>query len=80
MDPVLSHHTSQERQPATMPELPNNKPHQSPKQSHAEGHFALSVLSETVTINKGCTVCSERMTIDDGGTGSQIIARGGKIW
>ena len=38
MDPVLSHHTSQERQPATMPELPNNKPHQSPKQSHAEDH------------------------------------------
>ena len=32
MDPVLSHHTSQERQPAAMPELPNNKPHQSPKQ------------------------------------------------
>ena len=38
MDPVLSHHTSQERQPVAMPELPNNKPHQSPKQSHAEGH------------------------------------------
>ena len=38
MDRVLSRHTSQERQPAAMPELPNNKPHQSPKQSHAEGH------------------------------------------
>ena len=38
MDPVLSHHTSQERQPAAMPELPNNKPHQSPKQSHFEDH------------------------------------------
>ena len=38
MDPVLNHHTSQERQPAAMPELPNNKPHQSPKQSHAEDH------------------------------------------
>ena len=37
MDPVLSHHTSQERQPAAVPELPN-KPHQSPKQSHAEVH------------------------------------------
>ena len=36
MDPVLSHRTSQERQPAAVPELPNNKPHQSPKQSHAE--------------------------------------------
>ena len=31
MDPVLSYHTSQERQPAAMPELPNNNPHQSPK-------------------------------------------------
>ena len=38
MDPVLSHHTSQERQPAAVPELLNNKPHQSPKQSHAEDH------------------------------------------
>ena len=38
MDPALSHHTSQQRQPAAVPELPNNKPHQSPKQSHAEDH------------------------------------------
>ena len=38
MDPVLSHHTSQERQPAAAPELPNNKPHQSPKRSHVEDH------------------------------------------
>ena len=38
MDPVPSHHTSQERQPATVPELPNNKPYQSLKQSHAEDH------------------------------------------
>ena len=36
MDPVLSHHTSKERQPAAVPELLNNKPHQSPKQGHAE--------------------------------------------
>ena len=35
-DPVLSHHTSQERQPAAVSELPNNQPHQSCKQSHAE--------------------------------------------
>ena len=35
-DPVLSHRTSQERQPAAGPEVPNNKPHQSSKQSHAE--------------------------------------------
>ena len=38
MDPVLSHHTSQERQPTAVPELPNNKLHQSPKQSYAEDH------------------------------------------
>ena len=35
---VLCHHTSQESQPAAVPELLNNKPHQSPKQSHAEDH------------------------------------------
>ena len=37
MDPVLSLHSSQERQPAAVPELPNDQPHQSQKQSHAEG-------------------------------------------
>ena len=37
-DPVLSYHTSQERQPAAVSELPNSKPHQSLKQSHAEDH------------------------------------------
>ena len=36
LDPVLSHQTSQERQPAAVSELPNNKRNQSPKQSHAE--------------------------------------------
>ena len=36
MDPALSHHTSQERQPAAMSVLPNGQPHQLPKQSHAE--------------------------------------------
>ena len=35
VDPVLSHHTYQERQPAVVPELPKNQPHQ---QSHAEDH------------------------------------------
>ena len=35
LDPVLSHHTSQERQPAAVPELPND---QSPKHSRAEDH------------------------------------------
>ena len=38
MNPVFSHHTSQERQPAAVPELLNYKPHQSPMQSHAEDH------------------------------------------
>ena len=38
MDPVISHYTSQERQPAALPELPSNKPHQSPKQSNVEEH------------------------------------------
>ena len=38
MDPVLSHHTFPERQPAPVPELPNDQSHQSPKQSHAEDH------------------------------------------
>ena len=31
-DPVLSHHTSQEGQPAAVPELPNDQPHQPHKQ------------------------------------------------
>ena len=38
VDPVLSHHTSEERQPAAVPELPNDQPQQSPKKSHAEDH------------------------------------------
>ena len=38
VDPVLSHHTFPERQPAAVPELPNDQSHQSPKQSHAEDH------------------------------------------
>ena len=32
VDPVLGHHTSQERQPAAETEIPNNKPHQPQKQ------------------------------------------------
>ena len=39
MDLVLSHHTYQERQPAAVPELPNNQPQKSPQQSHAEDHI-----------------------------------------
>ena len=38
VDPERIHHTSQERQPAAVPELPNDRPHQSLKQSHAEDH------------------------------------------
>ena len=38
VDPVLNHYTSQERQPAAVSELPNDQPHQSSKQSHAEDH------------------------------------------
>ena len=38
VDPVFSHHTSRERQPAAVPQLPNSQPHLSPKQSHAEDH------------------------------------------
>ena len=37
-NPVISHQTSQERQPAAVPEVLNNKPHQTPKQSHGEDH------------------------------------------
>ena len=36
METVLSHHTSPERQPTAVPELPNDQPHQLPKQRHAE--------------------------------------------
>ena len=38
MDPVLSHYTSHERQPAAVPELSNDQPHRPSKQSHAEYH------------------------------------------
>ena len=38
VDPVFGHHTSQERQLAVVPELPNNQPRQLPKQSHTEDH------------------------------------------
>ena len=38
VDPVLSHHTSQERQKTAVAEVPNDQPHQLPKQSHAEEH------------------------------------------
>ena len=39
MDPVLSYHISQGRPPAAVPELPNDQPHQPPKQSHSEDYI-----------------------------------------
>ena len=38
VDPVLGHHLFQENQPAPMPELPKEQPHQPPKDSQAEDH------------------------------------------
>ena len=38
LNPGFSYYTSQERQPATVPELPNDQPHQSFRQSHCEDH------------------------------------------
>ena len=38
VDTVLGHHTSQQRQPAALPELPNDQPRQPPKQIHSEDH------------------------------------------
>ena len=39
VDPVISHQTSKERQPAAVLELPNDQPRQSPKPSYAEDHI-----------------------------------------
>ena len=39
VDPVLSHHTSQERLPEAVPKLPNDQLHQPPTLSHAEDHI-----------------------------------------
>ena len=38
VDTIVHHTFTEERKPAAVPELPNNKPHQSPMQSHAEDH------------------------------------------
>ena len=38
VDPLLGFHSSQERQPTAVPELPNSQPYQPPKQRHAEDH------------------------------------------
>ena len=59
MDPVLSHRTSQERQPAAVSELRNDQSHQSPKQSHAEDHhFIVTPVKYTASYSHGiwCTL------------------------
>ena len=38
VDLALGNHISQERQLAAVPELPNDQPHQPPKQNHGEDH------------------------------------------
>ena len=38
VDPVCGHHTSLERKPAAVPELPSVHPHEILKQSHVEDH------------------------------------------
>ena len=55
MDPVLSHHTSQERQPTALPELPNDQPHLPPKQSYAEDH---TEQNEAESTSKTSTMAS----------------------
>ena len=54
MDPFLSHYTSQERQPAAASELPNNKPHQSPKLSHAQDQ------TEQIAATRGEDIAEEQ--------------------
>ena len=67
MGPVPSHHTSQERQPAAVPELPNNKPHQSPKQTHAEDHTeqieaqAEKIIAEEYAGFRACRSTTEQI-------------------
>ena len=63
MDPVLSHHTSQERQPAAVPELPNNKPHQSPMQTHAEDHTE-QIEAEKIIAKEQAGFSAGRSTIE----------------
>ena len=68
LDPVLSHHTSQERQPAAVPELPNNTHHQSHKQSYAEDH------TEQIEAESGEIIAEEQAGFRAGrGTTEQIF-------
>ena len=54
LDPVLSHHISQERQSEAVPELPNNQPHQSPKRSHAKDRTEnIAILQPTALCQHG---------------------------
>ena len=50
VDPVLSHYTSRERRLAAVAALPNDQPHQSPKQNHTEDHKGtVSIRGRTIT-------------------------------
>ena len=48
VDPVLTYHTSQEWQHVAVSELPNNQPHQLPKQNHAEDHTEQTEATEQI--------------------------------
>ena len=57
MDPVLSCHTSQERQSAAVPELPNDQRHQPPKQNRAEDHNEqMEVVSLKSDLNRSISL------------------------
>ena len=49
MYPVIGHHTSQERQPAGVPELENYQPQQPSEQSHAEDYTAKPQAEKIIT-------------------------------
>ena len=71
MDLVLSHHTSQERQPVAEPELSSKKPHQSPKQSHAEDilnrwtEYCSELYNHKGNGDPSVLNCTQRDTDDD---------------
>ena len=50
VDPFLSHRTSKQRQPATVSELPNDQPHQSPKQTMDTGEL---IFADLLHVEKG---------------------------
>ena len=70
LDPVLGHHTSQERQPAAVPELPNDHPHHEwlPMQSHAEDQ------TEQTEATSGEDIAEEQADFRAGGSTKQIFS------